>query len=157
MDHRPVRKRVGKRERAEERGLGRARVEEEEKGGSQWKNCEMHLEKSYPIEHFYLIVQSNFTISILRTWTIFMHYVIKHVFRLHLSNLSENFYLSFEHFWQHHLKAVSMKVYQSYRFLLMAIFSYRGDKGFNQFGNGGEVEEGSYLNQIHVVSLDLLP
>ena len=32
MDHRPGRKRVGKRERAEERGLGRARVEEEERG-----------------------------------------------------------------------------------------------------------------------------
>lgn len=50
MDHRPVRKRVGKRERAEERGLGRARVEEEvREGGRQWKDCEMYLEKSYPI------------------------------------------------------------------------------------------------------------
>lgn len=35
MDHRPVRKRVGKRERAEERGLGRARVEEEEEAGER--------------------------------------------------------------------------------------------------------------------------
>lgn len=35
MDHRPVHKRVGKRERAEEAALGRARVEEEEsEGGS---------------------------------------------------------------------------------------------------------------------------
>lgn len=50
MDHRPVRKRVGKRERAEERCMGRARVEEEvREGGRQWKNCEMCLEKSYPI------------------------------------------------------------------------------------------------------------
>lgn len=33
MDHRPVHKRVGKRERAEEGVLGRARVEEEEREG----------------------------------------------------------------------------------------------------------------------------
>lgn len=37
MDHRPVRKRVGKGERAEERGLGRARVEEEENEGGSGK------------------------------------------------------------------------------------------------------------------------
>lgn len=37
MDHRPVRKRVGKRERAEEGALGRARVEEEEKEGGSGK------------------------------------------------------------------------------------------------------------------------
>lgn len=43
MEHRPVRKRVGKRERAEEQDLGRARVEEEEKEGGSGKTVKCVL------------------------------------------------------------------------------------------------------------------
>lgn len=48
MEHRPVRKRVGKRERAEERGLGRARVEEDEKEGGSGKTVKCVLRKLAP-------------------------------------------------------------------------------------------------------------
>lgn len=41
-----------------------------EGGRRQWKNCEMCLAKSGPI-FFKQIMKSKFTVSILRSWTIF--------------------------------------------------------------------------------------
>lgn len=49
-----------------------------EGGRRQWKNCEMCLAKSGPI-FFKQIMKSKFTVSILRSWTIFTQYATQHV------------------------------------------------------------------------------